>query len=163
MKSPAALPRLAAAIALAGAMLASAEDAPAPSVQALAWMTGIWAGPAGPGELEEHWTAPKAGSIQALVRMTGGGKTSMVELIVIEEEEGSLTLHLQQWDPGYQPRPQGPAKMKLVEIGENTVAFQAVAEADIKKLRYTREGDRFTISIENPAGGTFDLPLKAVR
>lgn len=152
------------AVAVAGvAALASAEDAPAPSVQALAWMTGTWAGPWGPGELEENWTTPKAGSMQALVRITGGGKTSMVELIVIEEEEGSLTLHLQQWDPGYKPRPQGATKMKLVEMGDHTVAFEAVAEADIKKLRYTRDGDRFTISIENPAGATFDLPLQAVR
>ena len=161
MKSRTAL--LGAAAVAACATLAAAEDAPAPSVQALAWMTGTWAGPLGPNELEENWTAPKAGSIQALVRMTGGGKTSMVELIVIEEEEGSLTLHLQQWDPGYRPRPQGPAKMKLADMGENTVAFEAITEGDIKKLRYTRDGDNFTISIENPAGGTFDIALQAVR
>lgn len=161
MKSRTAL--LGAAAVAACATLATAEDAPAPSVQALAWMTGTWAGPLGPNELEENWTVPKAGSMQALVRMTGGGKTSMVELIVIEEEEGSLTLHLQQWGPGYQPLPQGPAKMKLVDMGENTVAFESLTEGTIKKLRYTRDGDNFTISVENPDGGTIDIPLQAVR
>ena len=126
-------------------------------------MTGIWAGPVGAGELEENWTTPKDGAIQAVMRMTGGGKTSMVELIVIEEEDDSLTLRLQQWDSGFKPRTPVPATMKLVDIGDNTVAFEATSEAEIAKLRYTRSGDSFTISIEDAAGATFDLPLTARR
>ena len=151
------------ALVSAGLAMAAEENTPAvkPSVSALGWMTGTWAGPVGPNELEENWTVPKAGSIQALVRMTGGGKTSMVEMIVIEEEDDTLMLRLQQWDPGYKPRTPGPSVMKLVELGENTVAFEAITEAEIAKLRYTRDGDNFTISIVNPAGAAFDLPLTA--
>lgn len=147
----------------AGPALAAEENAPPvkASISALGWMTGTWAGPVGPGELEENWTVPKAGSIQALVRMTGGGKTSMVELIVIEEENDTLMLRLQQWDPGYKPRTPEPSIMKLVELGDNTVAFEAITEAEIAKLRYTRDGDNFTISIVNPQGGAFDIPLTA--
>ena len=139
--------------ALAVASPCAAEDAApaeasAPSVAALAWMTGVWAGPAGPGELEENWTTPKAGSIQALVRMTAGGKTSMVEVIVIEEEEGTLRLRLQQWDPGFKPRTPGPMVFELTELGDNTVAFKAVSEgAQMSTLRYTRDGESFTIGI----------------
>ena len=135
-------------------------DGPA-TVAALAWMTGTWAGPVGPGELEENWTAPKAGAIQAVVRMTGGGTTAMVELIVIEEEEGTLRLRLQQWDPGFKPRTPEPQLMDLIELGDNTVAFKARAAGDIAELRYTRDGDKFTISIINGAGAAFDLPLMA--
>lgn len=141
----------------------AAQTPSAATVAALSWMTGTWAGPVGAGELEETWTVPRDGAIQAVVRMTGGGKTSMVELIVIEEEEESLTLRLQQWDPGFKPRTPGPATMKLVELGDNTVAFEATSAAEIAKLRYTRSGDSFTISIENAAGATFDLPLTARR
>lgn len=143
---------------------AEGETAPAPSVAELAWMTGTWAGPAGAGELEENWTTPKAGSIQSLVRMTADGKTSMVEMIVIEEEEGSLTLRLQQWDPGFKPRTPEPSTLKLAELGANTVAFQAEpgSGAQFATLRYTRDGDNFTIGIESPEGATFDIPLKAV-
>ena len=155
---------------LAGVALALglvfAPSAWAASVADLAWMTGTWAGPVGPGELEENWTVPKAGSIQSLVRMTGGGKTSMVELIVIEEEAGedgetTLRLRLFQWDPGMMPRsgPQ-PAVMKLVDMGDNTVAFEAESEgAGIAKLRYTRDGETFTISVGSPDGNSMDLPL----
>ena len=148
------------ALTALGANQSPAEDAQA-SVSALAWMTGTWAGAAGPGELEENWTTPKAGAIQAVVRMTSGGKTSMVELIVIEEEEGTLRLRLQQWDPGLKPRTPEPAVMNLVDLGENTVAFKAETEVEIAELRYTRDGDNFTISIVNAAGAAFDLPLKA--
>ena len=87
---------------------------------------------------KENWTTPRAGSIQALVRMTGDGKTRMVELIVIEEEEGTLRLRLQQWDAGYKPRTPGPQVMKLIDLGENTVAFKSETEGDIAELRYTR-------------------------
>ena len=159
-------------IVLAVVPAASAEEAQeqtpqaeAPSVSALAWMTGTWAGRAGPGELEENWTVPKAGSIQAMVRMTGGGKTSMVEVIVIEEEEGTLRLRLQQWDPGFKPRTPEPTVFDLKELGENTVAFTAVSEgATMSALRYTRDGDKFTISIRFGDSPEMHIPLaKASR
>ena len=137
-------------------------EEPAPSVADLAWMTGTWSGPVGGGNvLEENWTTPKAGSIQSLVRMTGANGTSMVELIVIEEEEDTLRLRLQQWDPGMKPRTPGPSVMTLEEMGDNTVAFRAEEGAMFAKLRYTRDGDNFTISITNQNGSQFDLPLKA--
>lgn len=152
---------LAAVVALLAMVQAGADEAP--SVAALAWMTGTWAGPVGNGELEENWTAPKAGAIQSLVRMTADGKTTMVEMIVIEEEDASLTLRLQQWDPGYKPRTPEPTVMKLVELGDNTVAFKAEAGAAIAALRYTRDGENFTIRVTDPQGATMHLPLKAVR
>lgn len=154
------------AVGVAGTPLLGAEEAPVatvPTVAALSWMTGTWAGAAGPGELEENWTVPKAGAIQAVVRMTTNGKTSMVELIVIEEEAESLTLRLQQWDPGFKPRTPTPATMKLVELGDHTVAFESTSETQIAKLRYTRRGDSFTIAIEDPTGGTLTIPLVARR
>lgn len=153
---------VAAAGLLAANIAIATDETPAASVADLAWMTGTWSGPVGGGNiLEENWTVPKAGSIQSLVRMTGPNGTSMVELIVIEEEEGTLRLRLQQWDPGMKPRTEGPSVMALAEMGENTVAFQAEEGAMFDKLRYTRDGDSFTISITNPNGTQFDIPLKA--
>ena len=143
--------------------LALAPSAMAASIADLAWMTGTWSGAAGPGVLEENWTVPRDGSIQSVVRMTGGGQTSMVELIVIEEEDDTLVLRLQQWDPGMKPRTEGPTVMKLAEMGESTVAFEVVGEGMFSTLRYTRDGDTFTISITNPDGSSFDLPLTAAR
>jgi len=162
------LPVAAATLLLAASTAIAEDEAPAPettpaaSVSDLAWMTGTWSGPLPGGEvLEENWTVPKAGSIQSLVRSTGPNGTSMFELIVIEEEEGTLRLRLQQWDPGMKPRTAGPSVMTLAEMGENTVAFHGEEGAMFDKLRYTRDGDNFTISITFPNGNQFDIPLKA--
>ena len=127
--------------------LAAASAAAGEGIEKLSWMTGTWAGPLGEGVLEENWTVPRDGSIQALVRMTGGGATSMVELIVIEETDDGLELHLQQWDPGYRER--GPAqKMRSTAIGENEVSFEVVGEGAIRTLTYRRPADdRFEIHV----------------
>ena len=169
ISSAAAAAVMAAGVAWSGTAMAEEDAAPAadaednaPSVADLAWMTGTWSGPVGGGNvLEENWTVPRAGSIQSLVRQTGPAGTGMVELIVIEEEEGTLRLRLQQWNPGMKSRTPGPAVMKLAELGENTVAFEAEADSAFDMLRYTRDGDNFTISITFPGGRTIDLPLKA--
>ena len=143
--------------------LAFAPAAMAASIADLAWMTGTWSGAAGPGVLEENWTVPRDGSIQSVVRMTSGGQTSMVELIVIEEEDDTLVLRLQQWDPGMKPRTEAPTVMKLSELGENMVAFSVVGEGMFNTLGYSRDGDTFTISITNADGSSFDIPLTASR
>jgi hypothetical protein len=152
---------LACSIALfaAGAPLAAAG--PAATVSDLAWMTGSWKGAAGPGTLEENWVRPDAGTMAALVRGTGAGATNMIELIVIEEAEGSLVLRLQQWNPGYQPRSPEPQEMKLIEVGERMATFEAVSEGGLKRLAYARPADdTFTLTVTTAQGAEFTLELK---
>ena len=129
----------------------------------LAWMTGGWEGPIGPGQtLEENWIKPTGGSIASLVRVTGNGKTPMVELIVIEEENNSLVLRIQQWDPGFKPRSAEPQTMTLTDIGENRVSFLAASEGSMKTLGYSSpEAGAFNIDIESSDGKKFTIKLKA--
>ena len=150
---------LAILVALAASPALSA-DGPAAKVADLAWMTGHWSGPMQGGTLEENWIEPTAGSISALVRATNGGKTSMIELIVIEEENGSLVLRVQQWNPGFAPRSPAPQVMKLVESAPDKVAFEDTSGGGLKRLAYSRPApDQFVISIELPQGAKFDIPL----
>jgi hypothetical protein len=133
-------------------------------VDDLHWMSGTWIGPMGPGvELEENWSAPRAGTIAALVRARGEAGTSMVELIVIEEQDDTLVLHLQQWDPGFSPRPGGANRMTLAEIGERSVRFQGTEGAGLASLRYSRPSDdTFTVHVETAEGQTFEMVLKSL-
>lgn len=149
-------------LALSLSVTAMAAEGAAAKVADLAWMTGSWEGSMGPnGTLEENWAAPKAGSMASLVRGTNGGATNMIELIVIEEEEGTLMLRIQQWNPGFKPRTEGPQVMKLVESVKNKVVFEAVTEGGLKRLSYSRPAaDQFVVSVET-AQGNFDIPLKA--
>jgi hypothetical protein len=133
---------------------------PAATIDQLAWMTGNYAGNLGPNTLEENWVLPEAGSIAAVVRMTGPGGTSMFEMITIEEVDGSLVLHLQQFDPGFKPRTPEPLKMELAMIMDNHVHFNNVADTGMRSLGYSLNGDTFTVHIEQPNGQTMNIELK---
>ena len=134
-----------------------------PKVTDLAWMSGTWSGPTGPNStLEENWTKPVAGTMASMVRGTGEGRTTMIEMIVIEEENDSLVLRLQQWDPGFKPRTEKPQTMKLLGIEGRSVRWEAIDEGGIKRLSYSRPADdKFVITVETPAGQKFDIPLMA--
>lgn len=147
------------AAALSCASFSIFAAGPAATIADLAWMTGNYAGALGPNQLEENWIKAESGSIAAMVRSTGGGGTSMFEMITIEEVEGSLVLHIQQFDPGFVARTSAPQKMELGMIGPNHVHFNAVTEGSMKTLGYTKEGDTFIIHVGRPDGGTIDIPL----
>jgi hypothetical protein len=135
---------------------------PPAKIEQLAWMTGSYEGPSGQNVLEENWIEPKSGSIAALVRMRGSESTSFFELILIEEEEGSLVLRLQQWNPGFAPRSEKPNTMDLVSIAEGKVAFAARETGGIELLTYSKpDPETFVISIKT-ANGAFDIPLRKV-
>ncbi len=152
------------ALILCGSVAFAADDSPKATVADLAWMTGNWAGSLGPNVLEEQWAEPKAGSIAALVRMTSAEATGMIELIVVEEEGETLVLRVQQWDPGFKPRTEGPQTLRLKEIKERSVSWEATEEGGIAGLTYARPADdEFTISVLNGQGGAFKIELKAVE
>lgn len=141
---------------------AFASEAGKASLADLAWMTGDWQGTTPNGTLEEHWLVPRSGSMAALVRMTNGEATGMIELIVIEEENDSLVLRLQQWNPGFLPRTEKPQTLRLVSSEPNKVMFEAEGEGGLKTLAYSREGEQFSIHV-GTAQGEFKIDLQAME
>lgn len=134
---------------------------PPATIDQLSWMTGNWAGPIGPNQLEENWIGGEGGSIAAMVRITGSGSTNMFEVITIEEVDNSLVLHIQQFDPGFAPRTPTAQKMELAEITENSVHFVAVSEGGMASLGYSNpDPDTFIIHVGQANGGTLDINLK---
>ena len=135
---------------------------PAASIEQLDWMTGNWAGNLGPNQLEENWIASEGNSLMAAVRMTGNDATSMFEMITIEEAEGSLVLHIQQWDPGFVPRTESAMEMELTEITGNSVSFVNVSGFGMPTLGYSHpDSETFIIQVGQDGGGSFDIELKA--
>lgn len=134
---------------------------PPATIEQLSWMTGNWAGNLGPNQLEENWISTEGRSLMAAVRMTGSDATSMFEVITIEEVDGSLVLHIQQWDAGFQPRTEAAQKLELVEITENSVKFEDVSGFGMPTLGYSNpEAETFIIHVGQDGGNTFDIELK---
>ncbi|MEE2608489.1 MAG: DUF6265 family protein, partial [Pseudomonadota bacterium] len=116
----------------------------------------------GPNQLEENWIASEGNSLMAAVRMTGNDATSMFEMITIEEAEGSLVLHIQQWDPGFVPRTESAMEMELTEITGNSVSFVNVSGFGMPTLGYSHpDSETFIIHVGQDGGGSFDIELKA--
>ena len=153
-----------AAISLVACLFASsgfAQMADEPTVEDLAWMTGSWVGPYGEQTLEENWIQPSGGSIACLVRITGGGQTNMVELILIEEVENSLLFRVRQWLPGFVPRRPEPQIMTLAAIADRRVSFDGTGDSDFKHLTYSRpSADTFQIDVEPREGAPFQIRLQ---
>ena len=132
-----------------GFLLFASSSTAGVTVQDLQWMSGTWTGSlGGPVKLQENWTVPEAGSIQSLVRMTAGDTTTMVELIVIEDIDDGLQLHIQQWDKGYVPRAGGAQRMIMESAGENFVKFKDASGGGLKTLQYSRPGNASTFVID---------------
>lgn len=139
----------------------AAYAGPPATVAQLDWMTGTWAAEMAPGtSLEENWIKGNAGSIGALVRMTGADGISMWEVITVEERDGSLVMSLQQWNKGFEPRAD-VQRFELAEIGDSRVNFAATSEGSVSSLGYSRSGDTFTIHLGMPNGQARMLELKA--
>ena len=137
---------------------------PAASIEQLDWMTGNWAGNLGPNQLEENWIASEGNSLMAAVRMTGYEATSKLEMITIEEAEGCLVLHIQQWDPGFVPRTESAMEMELTEITGNSVSFVNVSGFGMPTLGYSHpDSETFIIHVGQEGGGSFDIELKALN
>ncbi len=135
---------------------------PQASIEQLDWMTGNWAGNLGPNQLEENWIASEGGSLMAAVRVTGADATSMFEMITIEEVDGSLVLHIQQWDPGFEPRTESAQEMELEEITANSVKFVNVSGFGMPTLGYSHpDSETFIIHVGQDGGNTFDIELKS--
>jgi hypothetical protein len=144
-------------------LLLSSSVMAAPTIEDLGWMTGAWAGSVGPGvTLEENWIQATDASIASLVRLSGNGSTSMIELIVIEEENDSLVLRVKQWDAGFKPRTELPQTMTLVSVEENRVEFKPTAPVGFKSLAYSRPTpDTFVIDLVTAEGKAVKIPLQA--
>lgn len=150
---------------IAGALALIAIGASAdPKVADLGWMTGSWSGNAGPGvQLEENWSAPRAGTMGSIVRMVGD-TTSMMEVVYIEERDGTLMLYLQQWDPGFAPRTEKAQVMRMKAMGDRKVSFKAVGEGGMRALAYSRPSDDdFVIDVTVGGGNQIQIPLKRLR
>lgn len=130
-------------------------------VENLSWLTGSWDGQLGPNVLEENWSLPRSGSIASLVRQTGPDGMGMVEIVFIEEANGTLELHLQQWDSGFVSRTPGAQKMTMSEMTENSITFLAVGEGGLAELKYSRPAeDSFHIDVKTVTNQAFTIKLK---
>lgn len=95
-------------IAIGAALLAcpvyiDAQE-PAPAVKAsidqLAWLEGAWTAKMGERTTEQHWSAPQGGTIMSMFRSVQNGRTTLYELVVMEQTGEQVVLRIKHFAPG---------------------------------------------------------------
>jgi len=127
-------------------LLQASPQPKAPGVDQLAWMAGSWgSGPAGV-ETEEHWTAPKAGSLIGMNRTLKDRKTVAFEFLRIEaRKDGVFYLA----SPG--GRPATPFRMK--EMSKEKVVFENPEHDFPQRILYWRNGANLCARVEGTQKG----------
>ncbi len=66
-----------------------------------AWLVGNWAGEAFGGTFEQGWNPPSAGSMIGFFKLMGEEGVAFYELLLLVEEEGSLSLKVKHFNPDF--------------------------------------------------------------
>ena len=108
---------------------------PEASIEDLAWLVGTWRGEGLGGTVEEVWTAPTADTMMGVFKAARDGEVQFYEILILVQEEGSLTLKLKHFHPD----------LKGWEEKDEVVEFPLVAikerEALFSGLTYRRTKD----------------------
>jgi hypothetical protein len=67
----------------------------------VSWLVGSWAGEAFGKPFEEVWNPPSAGSMVGMYKLLDGDQVSFYELMLLVEEEGSLSLKVKHFNPDF--------------------------------------------------------------
>ncbi len=117
-----------------------------PGVDQLAWMAGSWRSDSGGAAVEEHWTAPSAGSMLGMNRTVFGGKKVSFEFLRIEARaDGVFYLA----SPGGRP----PTPFKLKQAQKEKVVFENTEHDFPQRILYWRNGAFLCARIEGTRRG----------
>lgn len=132
---------------------ALAATPPAQSLEALGWMSGSWMTPAEPMRAgDPHWREEIWSRADRSSMMVGNGRGQRgfgrftCDYLRIEEEEGVITLHLQEMTSPV-------ALYRLVGSSANEAIFEGAATNVPQRIVYRREGDALAITGSRLDGG----------
>ena len=77
------------------------EQRPRATLDAVSWLVGSWTGEAFGSTFEEVWNPPSAGSMVGFFKLLNGDEVSFYELLLLVEEEGSLSLKVKHFNPDF--------------------------------------------------------------
>ena len=110
-------------------------DPPRASIDDVAWLAGAWEGEAFGKPFEEVWNPPSAGSMVGMFKLMDGDAVQFYELMLILEEQGSLSLKVRHFNPDFTAweNKDQDVTFRLVKVEDDAVHFSG--------LSFYRDGD----------------------
>lgn len=77
------------------------DDRPPATLSDVAWLVGNWEGEAFGSKFEQAWNPASAGSMIGFFKLLGDEGVTFYELLLLVEEEGSLSLKVKHFSPDF--------------------------------------------------------------
>ena len=77
------------------------DKRPQATLADVSWLVGSWTGEAFGDTFEEVWNPPSAGSMVGMFKLLKDGEVSFYELVLLVEEEGSLSLKVRHFNADF--------------------------------------------------------------
>lgn len=148
----------AASLAAAAAQQAGSSTPVKATVDQLAWVAGAWTGTLGDRTIEQHWSAPLAGSIIAMYRSIRNGRPTLYELLAIEQEGEGVVLRIKHFAPGPglvgQEAKDESMNHALVHLEDRKAVFEGGTAAGPVRVTFTSpDPAALTIVVERQRDG----------
>jgi hypothetical protein len=128
-------------------VMAAPASSAGPAAGGLDWMAGTWESSDGERWTEEHWSAPRGGTMIGYSRSGRGDTLREFEFIRIAPAADDVLVY--HASPGGRP----PVPFRLVEQGENRAGFANPSHDFPQRITYRRDGDRMVATISAMDGG----------
>lgn len=127
-------------------------------LEQLAWIAGAWTGKLGERTIEQHWSAPAAGTIVAMYRSILGDRTTLYELLAMEQQGDTVALRIKHFAPGpglvSQEAKDQSNDHTLISVDGKTAVFQGgTAESPVQVRFHSPEADALDITVTRQRNG----------
>lgn len=106
------------------------EHRPAATLADVGWLVGSWTGEAFGGSFEQVWNPPSAGSMLGMFKtLDGDGRVRFYELLLLVEEEGSLSLKVKHFGSNFSAWEDKDEfiNFRFIEAGETAIHFSGLS------------------------------------
>ena len=128
------------------ALLLTAQSAPPTQVSDLGWMSGRWLAGENGRWTEEHWSAPRAGTMMGYSWSGQGEAVREYEYLRLQAGENDEIVYLAQ------PGGRAPTGFYLAGATGTSATFENPTHDFPQRIRYVRTGDTMTATISRMDG-----------
>ena len=109
--------------------LDSPDARPAATLEDVTMLVGSWTGEAFGSAFEASWHPPSAGSMVGLFKLLGDEGVNFYEILLLVEEEGSLSLKVKHFTPAFEAWEDKAdyTQFRFVKAGDNALHFQGIS------------------------------------
>ena len=102
---------------------------PVATIDDVAWLAGSWYGEAFGDKFEQVWNPPSAGSMVGMFKLLNGDAVAFYELLLIVEEEGSLSLKVKHFSDTFSAweDKDDNVTFRLVKLEKEAVHFSGLS------------------------------------